>query len=500
MWYKNLDKLIKIMNENDSRFNLFYSDPTTYTDARAAEGLSWTVKNDDFFPYADCEHCYWGGYFTSRPTLKYLERLGSSFLQVQKQFSTFSSFDHDALFKMTAAVGLVNHHDAITGTAKQHVTDDYIKILDKAFTATEKVVSEKLSEMVFASENPVSNLQTCRLASNESSCAITESAQVGDNWIITVYNGLPRSQTKQVTVYLPQLSLNSIAVTVEEVLSSGELHSISSEILVTAPKNGLVVAPLSLVFTAESVAALFFSRFLVKITPLASVKKGLMIAELRTPVRSRSAGVLTISSDKVSVNFDEGTGLMTGVTRLDKGISAKVTNDMYYYIGYGSPGIKGRKYSEKDDRTPYEKRREPPKSAVGGQSSQPSGAYIFRPADESGYSGAKSIRGINPVILNVVEGESVTEVHQQFSDWASQIVRVRDGSDAVEVEWTVGPIPVESDLLGKEIISRFDSGLDRLYSSLYVNNIELIITCLFSIFVVNFTYTLMQMAESFKSD
>ena len=55
-WYKNLDKLIKYVNEKDSRFNLFYSNPTVYTDARAAEGLTWSVKTDDFFPYADCEH------------------------------------------------------------------------------------------------------------------------------------------------------------------------------------------------------------------------------------------------------------------------------------------------------------------------------------------------------------------------------------------------------------------------------------------------------------
>jgi hypothetical protein len=36
----------------------------------------------------------------------------------------------------------------------------------------------------------------------------------------------------------------------------------------------------------------------------------------------------------------------------------------------------------------------------------------------------------------------VSEVYQQFSDWASQVVRVYKGQSDVEIEWTVGPIPV----------------------------------------------------------
>jgi hypothetical protein len=39
-------------------------------------------------------------------------------------------------------------------------------------------------------------------------------------------------------------------------------------------------------------------------------------------------------------------------------------------------------------------------------------------------------------------GALVSEVYQQFSDWASQVVRVYKGQSDVEIEWTVGPIPV----------------------------------------------------------
>jgi len=46
----------------------------------------WTTKQDDFFPYADGDHSYWTGYYTSRPTQKFMERKGNNFLQVHKQF------------------------------------------------------------------------------------------------------------------------------------------------------------------------------------------------------------------------------------------------------------------------------------------------------------------------------------------------------------------------------------------------------------------------------
>jgi len=49
----------------------------------------------------------------------------------------------------------VNHHDAVTGTSKQHVADDYTKILDKAFTAAEKSVAAKIGALVLPADSSV---------------------------------------------------------------------------------------------------------------------------------------------------------------------------------------------------------------------------------------------------------------------------------------------------------------------------------------------------------
>jgi Glycosyl hydrolases family 38 N-terminal domain len=66
-WYKNLDKLIHYANL-DGRLNVFYSTPAIYLDAKhGTADVSWPLKTDDFFPYADCPHCYWTGEWLRKP-------------------------------------------------------------------------------------------------------------------------------------------------------------------------------------------------------------------------------------------------------------------------------------------------------------------------------------------------------------------------------------------------------------------------------------------------
>lgn len=55
-----MDKLIHHANL-DGRLNVFYSTPSAYTAAKHAYNISWPLKTDDFFPYADCPTCYWTG-------------------------------------------------------------------------------------------------------------------------------------------------------------------------------------------------------------------------------------------------------------------------------------------------------------------------------------------------------------------------------------------------------------------------------------------------------
>lgn len=64
-----------------------------------------------------------------------------SFYQAAKQLAVLSKvngkdFDQD-LVNLREVMGIVQHHDAITGTAKQAVSQDYVRSLTDAIKQTE---------------------------------------------------------------------------------------------------------------------------------------------------------------------------------------------------------------------------------------------------------------------------------------------------------------------------------------------------------------------------
>ena len=43
-------------------------------------------------------------------------------------------------------------------------------------------------------------------------------------------------------------------------------------------------------------------------------------------------------------------------------------------------------------------------------------------------------------------GDLVQEIHQTYNSWVSQVIRLYKGQEHVELDWVVGPIPVEYEL------------------------------------------------------
>lgn len=63
-------------------------------------------------------------------------------LQVCKQIRTTIGSDlAEEEFTLKQAMGILQHHDAISGTEKQHVADDYALYLAEGVAACEKVVN-----------------------------------------------------------------------------------------------------------------------------------------------------------------------------------------------------------------------------------------------------------------------------------------------------------------------------------------------------------------------
>jgi hypothetical protein len=129
--------MIEYMNKHYSdQFNFFYSTPSNYIDAIAKLNISWPTKYDDMFPYSDTPDSYWTGYFSARANNKEYIRTASHNFHASNQLYAQKVLDEkvaketvDQLmqvnYDMLDRIGILQHHDAVTGTAKQAVADDY---------------------------------------------------------------------------------------------------------------------------------------------------------------------------------------------------------------------------------------------------------------------------------------------------------------------------------------------------------------------------------------
>lgn len=163
--YRNYEQLFSYMNSQPHlKVKIQFGTLSDYFDALeksvAAEkkgGQSvFPALSGDFFTYADRDDHYWSGYFTSRPFYKRMDRIMESRLrtaeilyhlalkQAQKyKINKFLSSPHyTTLTEARRNLGLFQHHDAITGTAKDWVVVDYGTRLFQSLNSLEKIIGD----------------------------------------------------------------------------------------------------------------------------------------------------------------------------------------------------------------------------------------------------------------------------------------------------------------------------------------------------------------------
>ncbi|GAB1293420.1 Lysosomal alpha-mannosidase [Apodemus speciosus] len=384
MWFKNMDKLIRLVNEQYLR----------------------SVKKDDFFPYADGPHMFWTGYFSSRPALKRYERLSYNFLQVCNQLEALvgpranvGPYGSGDSAPLKEAMAVLQHHDAVSGTAKQNVVNDYAKQLAAGWGPCEVLVSNALARLSQSKQN----FSFCR----ELNISICPVSQTSEQFRVTLYNPLGRKVDRMVR--LPVGDGNFF-------VKDPNNKSVPSNV-VMVPSSYSKTYQWELLFPA-SVPALGFSTYSVTKVSGRNYQAGNLLGWLRKP-KSR---VLVIENKYIRATFDSGTGLLMKIENLEQNLSLDVSQGFFWYNA----------------------------STGDGKSSQASGAYIFRP-------GGRRPRPVSRwAQISFVKTDLVQEVHQNFSAWCSQVIRLYKGQRHLELEWTVGPIPV-NDYWGKEVISRFDT-------------------------------------------
>ena len=411
------DKLIPAVNA-DGRVQTLYSTPSIYLRAKHAENLTWTVKTDDYMPYADNPDSFWTAYYTSRPALKRYVRMTSALLQVTRHMEVFTGASGDDSQTLWEAQGVAQHHDAVSGTERQVVAFDYAQRLSVGADIADQFIAQTLSQLVTQSGDAPS-FSSCPL-SNVSVC---ETTQGGGQLVVMLYNPLARHEQQLLTV--PWNSSDA------PVVSNAKGSAVPSQLSTVMPSiaQGPDSAPYQLQFVA-SLPALGFTTYFITasnetsdaLSP-AAVPPAPRAARSLLALPSLAAADVSISNDHWQLTFDGRTGLLSRAVDVVSQHSVAITQNFLYYNSYQSDG-------------------------------QDSGAYIFRPD----VGNASAIPVAMAVNVSVVKGSVVSEVRQQFAPWLTQIVRLTAGSPVIELQWTVGHIPVD-DQQGKEVISRFSTGI-----------------------------------------
>ncbi|XP_058452835.1 lysosomal alpha-mannosidase-like [Malaya genurostris] len=412
MNFKNMDKLIKYTNarqSQESKVNVFYSTPACYLKAVHEAELRWPAKTDDFFPYASDPHAYWTGYFTSRPTSKRYERMGNHFLQVCKQLTALALPSADESYQenlthLREVIGVMQHHDAITGTEKQHVADDYARMIHTAIDACGKNTDAALTRLTSRTSATELRFESCNQL-NVSLCEITETKKT---FVVTLYNPLAHATHQYV-----RLPVNGNSYVVRDATGTQlptQIVSVAES--VTSLDSRTSPAIDELIFFAEEIPPLGFKSFYIS--------EGSGNKKKHTPQPKQQ--FVSIGNEYLTLYFN-GNGFLSTINI--NGQDHRLEQNFLYYEGaYGNNEV-------------FENRS--------------SGAYIFRPnGTESPIANYAQIR--------VFKGDHVQEVHQIFNEWVSQVIRVYEHDRHVEFEWLVGPIPIE-DGTGKEIIIRYYSDI-----------------------------------------
>ncbi|XP_034669856.1 lysosomal alpha-mannosidase [Drosophila subobscura] len=429
--YKNMDKLIKYVNArqaNGSHYNIFYSTPGCYLNSVHKGLQSYPNKTQDFFPYASDSNSFWTGYYTSRPTQKRFERDGNHMLQTAKQLSVFADLKSEQqkedLDYLRQIMGVMQHHDAITGTEKQAVSNDYDRLLYDGIIGGASNARDALRVLT---NLPEGEFESC-LQLNISECAFTQDS--ADNVVVTLFNPLAHTSSQYVRVPVKE---ENYQVTDEKGrLVASEVVPVAWQVLALEYRQNTTQHELVFRASVNKIASYFIKKVdkveSKEIVLPKAAKKSVKQNDKNVEVPKRFKKVHSMKNVEAHADDDSETVVQTSQIKLviDNNTGRLKTVEMN--------GV-----SETIDQN------------FAIYETYESGAYVFRQKEDVDLKFLE-----DKVEFTVYDGALVKEVHQQFSEWISQVIRIYEGVNRVEFEWLVGPIPTDEDT-AREIVTVFDS-------------------------------------------
>lgn len=331
-----------------------------------------TSLSGDFFTYTDRDDEYWSGYYTSRPFDKRMIRYLLEVLKTAEMLTTFAVYrakQQGYVYKHVEKVlkdlqearrthGLVQHHDAITGTSAHPTVVDFENRITGAITLLQGVISRDI-ESILLKESATANVNIVPIHVQSKPEAPLERrvisvSESGTHVIFT------NSYTQRRKDYV-SLIVNSVMIQV--------LDQYGKEVQVQInpcwnSQNDIAKKIFEVVFPVEvpamSFAIFVFKRSQTSKSQYSSVK--VMNGKVNTPLPNifkaedipSSQKEFTVDTQKLAVAFTDK-GVMKSVCRKNKGRGrcTDVKVGWHWYKGvnsnaycFGTDGTKTKLFDE----------------------------------------------------------------------------------------------------------------------------------------------------------
>lgn len=170
----------------------------------------------DFFTYADRDDHYWSGFFTSRPFYKNMDRVLEAHLRGAEILFAFM-YDRlmqypkkltdlmEDLVESRRTLGLFQHHDAITGTSKDTVVNDYASRMFMSLKKLQHIITVSSLHLLSGNEIHSAFLQMDEIKLHHSAIPeklVIQFTATKKSHKLIIYNSLGYLRKELVFVYI----------------------------------------------------------------------------------------------------------------------------------------------------------------------------------------------------------------------------------------------------------------------------------------------------------
>ncbi|KAL2528785.1 Alpha-mannosidase 2 [Forsythia ovata] len=441
--FGTLDDYFRTLREEADRIN--YSRPGEIGSGQIG---GFPSLSGDFFTYADRNLDYWSGYYVSRPFFKAVDRVLEQTLRGAEMMMAFllgycqkpqcEKLPTGFSYKLTAArrnLALFQHHDGVTGTAKDHVVEDYGTRMHMALQDLQIFMSKAIEVLLGIrheknDHNPA-QFEPAQVRSkyNVQPVHRTISLHEGTVQTVVIFNPLEqtRNEVVMVVVERPDVTVLDSNWTCVKSQISPELRHDKNKIFTGKHR----------VYWKASISALGLQTYYIANGFVGCEKAKPARLRVFTPSNDLSCpapyACTKLESDTVEIRNQH----QTLTFRVNHGVLQKIShNDGYIYVV--------------DEE-------------IGMYSSTESGAYLFKPNGEA----EPIIQDAGQIVVS--EGHLVQEVHS-YPKTVWETSPVSHSTRIYNVENTVQEFVVEKEyhveLLGhdfndKELIARYKTDIDN---------------------------------------